>query len=375
MTLKPAAVHPQLAWLQVLRDPVLSLAWSLADWEINIRLARRLRLLARLAARLEAAGLLAQVPAPARQHLLAETRLSRWRVGGMVWLLDRVGASLAGQGYPLVLLKGAAYIGQALDIAQGRLPSDVDILVPKAHLAQAQATLAAAGWREIELDAHDQRYYAEWSHEVPPMRHPVHRVELDLHHNILPPVARMRVDADRLLHHLQPSIWPAWQVLQPIDQVLHSAAHLFQDSEARDRVRDLIDLDGLLRHFGQTPGFWDGLPERAAALGLSEPLALASHFCVRWLATPVPPDCLARIEDRGPGPLRRAWLLPILSSILTPTAPDRAAPWHQDAAAVLFLARYHRNRMPLRLLLPHLWHKLRPPPLTVAEAGFPEGKN
>ena len=374
MSPQTPALHPQLAWLQALREPALSLLWTLADWEQNIRLARRLRLLARLAVRIEASGLLALVPPQARRHLLAETRLSRWRVGGMVWLLDRIGATLAGQGYPLVLLKGAAYIGQDLAIAQGRLPSDVDILVPKVHLAQAQATLAAAGWGEIELDPHDQRYYREWSHEVPPMRHPVHRVELDLHHNILPPVARMRVDADLLLDRLQPSIWPAWQVLQPMDQVLHSAAHLFQDSEARDRVRDLIDLDGLFRHFGPAPGFWDQLPERAAQLGLSEPLALASHFCVLWLATPLPPACLARIKACGPGPLRRAWLLPILSSILTPAAPDRAAPWHQDAAAVLFLARYHRNRMPLRLLLPHLWHKLRPPPLTVAEAGFPEGK-
>jgi hypothetical protein len=26
---------------------------------------------------------------------------------------------------------------------------------------------------------------------------------------------------------------------------------------------------------------------------------------------------------------------------------------------MVLLARYHRQRMPLRLLLPHLWHKLR----------------
>ncbi len=107
----------------------------------------------------------------------------------------------------------------------------------QAHLPDAQARLLAAGWQVLELDEHDRRYYREWSHEVPPLRHPQHRMELDLHHNILPPVARTRVDADVLLARLQPSKWPDWQVLHPVDQVLHSAAHFSWISEARDRVR------------------------------------------------------------------------------------------------------------------------------------------
>lgn len=374
MNPQAAAGHVQLAWVRALREPALTLGWTLPDWERVVRLARRLRLLARLAASVEAAGLLDTVPPPARRHLVAEMRLSQWRTRAMVWVLDRVGATLAGHAGPLVLLKGAAYIGQDLSIALGRLPSDVDILVPRAQLATAQAELVRGGWEAIELDAHDTRYYREWSHEVPPMHHPLHRVELDLHHNILPPVARMRVDADRLLARLQPSKWPAWQVLHPLDQVLHSAAHLFQDSEARDRVRDLVDLDGLLRHFGQNPAFWAELTPRARELGLAEPLALASHFCVGWLGTPVPPEALRDIAASGPGRLKRAWLLPTLSSILTPAPADRAAPWHQDVAALLFLARHHRNRMPLRLLVPHLWHKLRPQPLSAADAVMPGRK-
>ena len=368
------ALHPTWAWLAALRDPALALHWTLHDWERVLRLSRRLRLLARLAASLDAAGLLASVPTPVLRHLVAERRLSQWRTGAMVWLLDRVGAALGGQGYALVLLKGAAYVGQDLSIASGRLPADVDILVPQLHLAQAQARLLAAGWAEIELDAHDSRYYREWSHEVPPMRHPLHRMELDLHHNILPPVAHVRVDAGLLLARLAPSKWPAWQVLHPVDQVLHSASHLFQDSEARDRVRDLVDLDGLLRHFGQAPAFWAELPSRACELGLAEPLALACHFCVRWLGTPVPPDTLAHIASTGPGALRQAWLLPMLSSILTPAPAEQAPPWQQSMAAWVFLARYHRNRLPLRLLLPHLWHKLRRPAVLAVDAGVPEAR-
>jgi len=353
-------VVPQLAWLRALRDPAVTLRWSLGEWESVVRLARRLRLLARLGAGLHAVGLIDTVPEQPRRHLLAEERVSRWRTQALLWSLDRIGAALGSEPYPKVLLKGAAYVGQDLPIALGRLPSDVDILVPHAHLAAAQALLARAGWQEIALDEHDQHYYREWSHESPPLRNAQHRIELDLHHNILPPVARTRVDSDRLLERLQPSRWPSWSVFHPVDQVLHSAAHLFLDSEVRDRVRDLVDLDGLFRWFGARAGFWDELPERAGALGLAEPLALACYFCIRWLGTPIPEDTVARIAQLGPSALRRAWLLPLLRNLLTPTAPDLSPSWKQDLAATIFLARYHRNRMPMRLLVPHLWHKLHP---------------
>lgn len=356
---QPLTPPSKLAWLGALRQPHLALNWPLEEWERVLRLARRLRLLARLAEGLVGTDLIDSVPAPARRHLLSELRLSRWRMATMVWAMERVSAMLGDAPYPRVLLKGAAYVGQELPIAAGRLPSDLDILVPHEYLSDAQARLVQAGWNEVEVDEHDRRYYIEWSHEVPPMRHPLLAMELDLHHNILPPVARTHVDAHTLLAHLQPTKWPSWQVFQPLDQVLHSAAHLFLDSELRDRLRDLVDLDGLFRHFGSQPGFWDRLPARATELGLAEPLALACHFTVAWLATPIPAQTLQSITAAGPSRWRRAWLLPLLESCLMPTEPDDAPPWTQSLAATVLLARYHRQRMPLRLLLPHLWHKWR----------------
>jgi hypothetical protein len=61
----------------------------------------------------------------------------------------------------------------------------------------------------------------------------------------------------------------------------------------------------------------------------------------------------------GPGRIRRAWLLPLFEAILMPTEPDDSPSFRQDMAAFVVLARYHRQRMPMRLLVPHLWHKLR----------------
>lgn len=364
-----SSVPARFAWLAALRQPELISGWSLSEWQRVIRLARRLRLLARLAEALDSRGLLPLVPEQARYLLVAEQRLSRARTVAAVWAAQRVAAALQGAPYPCVLLKGGAYLGQELPIAAGRLPSDLDILVAKIHITDAQCRLCQAGWAETEMDAHDQRYYREWSHEVPPMQHPIHGLELDLHHNILPPVARTNVDAELLLARLRPSAWPDWWVFDPLDQVLHSAAHLFLDAEPRERVRDLVDLDGLMRHFGATqPEFWAQLPYRASQLGLSEPLALACHFVRLWLATPIPPDALKLIEQAGPGLARRAWLMPLFSALLTPAEPDDDEPLGQKIAALLVLARYHRQRMPLRLLVPHLWHKWRASRLAVGDA-------
>ena len=348
---------PQLAWLAALQQPALALAWSLADWEQVVRLGRGLRLLARLAEAIDAAGLTSQVPAPARYHLLAEQRLSQARIAAVCWTIEGITAVLADAPYPKVLLKGAAYISQDLEIARGRLPSDLDVLVPKRHIEDAQRRLMAAGWTGPELDAHDSRYYHEWGHEVPPMTHPMSQLELDLHHNILPPVGHAPVDADRLLACLAPSRFGSWQVLDPVDQVLHSAAHLFFDAELTDRVRDLVDLDGLMRYFGREPTFWDRLPARAVELGLGEPLALALHFAKGWLGTPVPAQAERLILRQGPGALQRAWLLPLMHAALLPSPPQLRRAAGKTLAAKALLVRHHFRRLPLRLLLPHVWHK------------------
>ena len=349
-------------WLAAMREPERALAWSLPQWQRTLALARRTRLLARLAEGLSERNLLDQVPQQPRMHLLAEQRLSRWRMLQLRWTLAHVESALAEADYPRVLLKGTAYLAQGLPIAAGRLPSDLDILVPRAQLADAQQRLMAAGWAETPMDEHDRHHYHVLSHEVPPMTHPQTEVELDLHHNILPPVGHVQIDGDLLLADCVPSGRPGWHVFGPVDQVLHSASHLFFDADMRDRLRDLVDLDGLLRHFAAQQGderFWAALVARAAQLGLEEPLALALHFCQRWLSTPVPPQVVAQVRRIGPAWWHRAWLLPALAQVLSPGDTEGLPKAGRAACARLLQARYHWRRMPLPVLLPHLWHKLR----------------
>jgi hypothetical protein len=350
-------------WISAIGNGSLVDTFTPRDWARAVRVGRRLRLLARLAASVDSTGAWGRVPDGPARELRAEFALSSWRSSKLAWAIDRVGATLGGAEERRVLLKGAAYMAQGLRVAAGRLPSDADILVPRERLDAVQATLAQAGWNENPLDEHDQRYYREWSHEVPPMRHELHPVELDLHHNILPPVGRHRVDAQQLLARVEPSGWPGWQVLHPQDQLLHSACHLAYDAEPRERLRDIVDADGLMREFGQRRAdFWPGLVARARELGLTEPLWLVVSLARAWMQTPVPQAVQAELAAVAPPPWRRAWLLPLWERLLAPVDPDQRGDWRQDTAAFIVLARYHRNRMPLRLLLPHLLHKVRRPP-------------
>lgn len=361
--------HPALRWIEALDRPEVTLDWTLPAWSRVVRLARSLRLLARLAEALGDADLDDQLPHPVRQHLVAERRRSRARLRSLNWTIDNVGLALRRLAAPKVLLKGAAYVGQQLPIARGRLPSDLDILVPKASLTQAQELLAAQDWQEVDLDAHDQRYYRDWSHEVPAMHNARFELELDLHHGILPPVAATTVDPALLLARCVPSGVPGWQVLCPVDQVLHSAAHLFLDSELRGRIRDLVDLKGLMEWFGRHPAFWADLEERALELGLEAPLAQALHYTQSWVAADVPPALQERMRRRALPPLKQAWLLPLLDTVMLPPEPDDDEPVARRMAARCLLARYHWNRLPLHLLVPHLLHKSakRPPRALIAD--------
>ncbi len=357
-----------LWWLGALADPAEVKSWDLEQWQYVMRMSRRMRLFGRLAEGVNQAGLDAILPTVVRSHLLGEQRRSRARLRALRWVISQVTQALEIVDVPKVLLKGAAYVVQGLPIAQGRLPSDVDILVPKSAIYEVQRRLLDHDWLETVLDEHDQRYYREWSHEMPPMRNARFELELDLHHAILPPVARTKVATEVLLDRLTPSGLPGWHVLCPADQVLHSAAHLFFESELQDRARDLIDIDGLIRHFDVHPEFWDDVMDRAVCLTLVEPLFLALRLCTAWLDTPVPKKIRAQLDRSGPGPLRRAWLLPMMESALTSVGPDDCETSGHRMAALGVLLQYHLWRMPMHLLIPHLWHKSTRRPAPAVES-------
>lgn len=344
--------------IAVMLAPERALALDALDWDLLIRQSKRSNLASSLAARLAARDLLDQVPAAPRRHLQSAMKISARQRAAARWEIECIAKALRPCGVPVVLLKGAAYHAADLGWAQSRLFSDVDILVPKAALPAVETALMLSGWRMESLSDYDLSYYRRWMHELPPMRHARRDTTIDVHHALLPDTARIKVDTPALLARAQPLAGQdLLQILQPVDLLLHSASHLFHEGELGNGLRDLFDLDGLMRHFGRDPAFWQQLPARAQSLGLQRPLYYALRYSAAMLGTPIPAQVQQAVAAAAPmAPLRalmdfayRRALLPLHASC------DRRG---TAAARFMLYVRSHWLRMPVPLLLLHFTRKL-----------------
>ena len=276
---------------QGLTQPASLETLSGTEWDLLIEEARGAGLLARIYALLEEEQLLDAIRIQPRKHLESAHIIAQNEQRILRWELNRLKRALEDTGVPIVLLKGAAYLVLNLPIARGRISSDIDILVPNEKISVVENALLERGWEHIKLDEYDQYYYRTWSHELPPLRHRERQTIVDVHHSILPLTGRLHPNPEKLLEAALSVAGTSLKVLCPSDMVLHSAAHAFQDGDLQRGLRDLVDLDDLLRHFGSDSGFWDQLMMRAEELELSRPLYYGLHYSSLVLGTPIP-DCV-----------------------------------------------------------------------------------
>ena len=349
--------------VELLLAPACATDLRPADWDLLIRQARRANLIARLATQLEPQ--LDAIPAAPRQHLRSALLIARRQRIATRWEAECIARALLPLGIQPILLKGAAYLLADLPAARGRLFGDVDLLVPKASMAAAEAGLIAAGWAfDAELSDYDQRYYRQWMHEIPPLRHQQRDTALDLHHSILPPTARVQVNTAALFDDTRelPGL-PGLRVLAPATMFLHSAAHLFHEGEFDNGLRDLFDLDALMRDFGTDPGFWAALVPRARVLGLTRPLFHALRYTTRLLGAPVPADVMNQAAAAD-APSQQSLLDACFERALRPVHASCDDPLTAPARLALYV-RSHWLRMPVGLLARHLarkaWLRLQPP--------------
>lgn len=334
---------------------------SLPEWDLLIRQGKRANLLSRLAFMLQHD--LDQVPEAPRRHLAAALLIARRQIATTRWEVQCIQAALAPLGIEPVLLKGAAYLLAELPASHGRLFGDVDILVPKARIDAVEEALLAQGWSfSPDLDAYDRRYYREWMHEIPPLGHDERGTSLDVHHTILPPTARVKVNTEALFEDARAlPAHPGVRVLSPTTMFLHSAAHLFHEGELDKGLRDLFDLDALLRDFGRDPAFWASLVPRARVLGLTRPLFHALRYTTRWLATPVPAEVMQAAAADSPA--STSLLDACYDRALMPNHASCDGPLTSSARLALYV-RSHWLRMPAGLLARHLgrkaWLRMQP---------------
>lgn len=323
--------------VRALRDPA---SVATCDWNGLISVARAEQLIGSLAFRMEGCSVPARVAAifEAARHDAAQQRTQA------LWEAEMARRALAPLGVPVILMKGTAFHAANLDASIGRSVGDLDIMVPHASLDDVEAALLHAGWEHVkDSEGYDDGYYRQWMHELPPLIHRSRDRMIDVHHTILPLTARPRPDA-RALIDASARLDGGLRILSSADIVVHAAAHLFADGDLAGGLRNLWDIDRLLREF-DSPDFRRTLEQRARRHQLKPHVARALRLAHRLYGTPVDRAFAGRfgLADR----LFEARLL-------------ARSGWGREKRKLLrfaFYLRGHWLRMPPLMLARHLWVK------------------
>lgn len=336
---------------RVVRDPGILRSLDPVQFVAAMDAAEQARLLGWLQLRIEEGLVPAVVPSWLADRLTTARALANEYDRAVRWEINRLRRAFQSTGIQWVLLKGAAYLAAGLPAGRGRNVADIDVLVPHTSLGEAEAAVRDHGWQVPPLDPYDERYYREWMHELPPMVHRDRGSVLDLHHAILPRTARLRPSSERLLAG-SVIVAPGVRTLRPSHMILHAAAHLFHDGEITGAIRDLVDLDGLLRCFGTAERFWTDLLDAAPQLDLTRPTFYAVRYARRFFDTPIPDSVMAEVNTWGPNRGVRQ----LMDRLVLRALPGAAGPGSSNAALALYV-RAHWLRMPPLMLTRHLTRK------------------
>lgn len=346
---------PSARLISALLQPTQTASLGPRDWSDLLATARAANLLGRLGERLHAAGV--AYPADAARHLDGARQLSARQQRSVVWEAHCLQRALQKLNVPVVLLKGAAYVLAGLPVSRGRLFGDIDILVPRAALGDVEVRLMVNGWVSAKTDAYDQLYYRQWMHEIPPMMNLRRGTVIDVHHTILPLTSAHRPDAERILARSTAlAELPALRIPCPEDLVIHSITHLMHEGELHNGLRDLSDIDALLRDFGATTGFWERLPRYAIEHELARPVGFGLRLVQRFFDTPMPSAVLEALDVRHPPGISARLLESAYRYAIRPDGEGRSSVTTALASFALYV-RAHALRMPARLLVRHLVRK------------------
>jgi hypothetical protein len=320
--------------VRALRDP---LRVEVDDWNALISAARAEQLIGSLAVRMAGRA----VPPRVATIFEASRRDSERQHTQALWEAEMARRALAPLGVPVVLLKGTAFHAARLDARAGRSVGDLDILVPRDALRPVEQALLGAGWEHVkDTGGYDDSYYRRWMHELPPLIHRDRDRMIDVHHTILPPTARPTPDAAAMIEG-SVALENGLRVPSPEDMVVHAAAHLFADGDLAGGLRNLWDIDRLLREF-DSPEFRQTLDERSRRHQLAGPVGRALRLAHRLYGSPAA-DARLRLSDR-----------PFEARLLARNG------WGQERLKPLrfaFYLRGHALRMPPLMLARHLWVK------------------
>ena len=194
---------------------------------------------------------LTKLPPPVKMHLRSIRQFCVAQNIQTLAATQLINQQLKAVDIPVLLLKGAAYTLSKKHNAKGRLISDIDILVEKQHIRRVEKCLIESGWKAKVLDDYDEKYYREWSHELPPFVHLKTGVTLDIHHNLLPSTAQKSISIEGIFAD-KIAIDNNLYVPSDAHMILHSSVHLLLNDDIEKGLRDCFDLYALITDYCKT---------------------------------------------------------------------------------------------------------------------------
>jgi len=325
---------------------------SLKDWESILSDAREQKVVGRLCYLLKKESLFVLVPDKVQPHLLSALTISEQQKRNVDRELTEIAQAFSSKGEILpILLKGAAYSHLNLPCCFGRSYNDIDLLVAKPELRNAEIALMLKGWVHKKEEEYDKEYYQKWMHEIQPMIHNERLTVIDLHHSILPLTNRSHFAADKLETVYSKNMNVA--TLSPVDMFIHCSLHLFTEGEFSHPLRDLTDLSML---FSVILGdnVQEKIESRASELDILNYIDLALVFCAPYCQTAI--DTRSNNQRLNNSFIQRFFIMPAFRTIFDSPSVTNTSSSFKLSSFILYV-RGHLLRMPLRLLIPHLIKK------------------
>jgi hypothetical protein len=240
-----------------------------------------------LASACRRAAILAPDPAVAAA-LDAAYYLCAARRSGLRVALEAIHAALSAGGLPFMLLKGGALELLAPRAPAGRITADLDVLVPRGQMVQAEVLLLAAGFRP-RYAAHVAEFRRHSHHAVPYLG-PSGVGVVEVHERLEPHGAPVRLAAEPLWERslVLRQGEREWRVPELSDLALHTCLHYGLMHPYNTVLRRLWDLGVLtsLEAFGAPAAVGDvdwELVERRARHAGGWRVARQSRSELAWL--------------------------------------------------------------------------------------------
>lgn len=327
---------------------------DIQHWEEIIHVLREVNLLATCYYQLEKAEKLPLLPTFALKHMKSAAVYSLRQSDQVVFECNLLAEALTNEKIPCVFLKGASYTLRKSGNSKGRVYSDIDLLVAKSDISKAEKTLNQHSWCTKKLSEYDNNYYREWSHEIPPMFH-IHRgTVLDLHHNILLPISGREVSVESLTENSE-LIDGKFTVLGYPATILHSIVHLLINEDVSNGYRDLLDITTLIKE-NDTPEFWQEITSLSSKLGFNNELYLALSLSQKYANLSIPESIWSSLSSQKHDTKLNFLLNKVYYFALQPHSPLIQTLQHRVAITIVYFLG-HLQKMPLKILIPHLLTK------------------